>query len=172
MKKVWGWIIGVILVVAIGFYIISSNSSAAPVATANPSGGTPTTTSTPDAGTPPTTTPAAGTPTSTGSGSNTGTGTGASGYKDGTYTGSVADAVYGKLQVAVTISGGKITDITWPVYPNSPGHTSEVSASALPALKQEVIVSQSANVNVVSGATQDSQAFQESLAAALSQAKS
>jgi uncharacterized protein with FMN-binding domain len=93
-------------------------------------------------------------------------------YKDGTYTGSVADAVYGQLQVVATISGGMITNITWPVYPNNPGHTSQVSATALPALEQEAIAAQSANVNIVSGATQDSEAFQQSLAAALAQAKS
>jgi uncharacterized protein with FMN-binding domain len=102
---------------------------------------------------------------------NGSTGTGTGQYTDGTYTGSLADAIYGKLQVTVTISNGMITNVTFPVYPNSPGHTSQVSASALPQLEQEAIASQSANVNIVSGATQDSQAFQQSLAAALAQAK-
>ncbi|HEX3096025.1 MAG TPA: hypothetical protein VHQ20_02810, partial [Patescibacteria group bacterium] len=32
-------------------------------------------------------------------------------YKDGTYTGSVADAYYGNIQVKAIISGGKITDV-------------------------------------------------------------
>ncbi|HVO28948.1 MAG TPA: FMN-binding protein [Candidatus Paceibacterota bacterium] len=93
------------------------------------------------------------------------------GYKDGTYTGPVADAIYGQLQVAVTVSGGKITDVSWPVYPDSGGHTLQVSQSALPALKQEAIAAQSAKVDIVSGATQTSQAFQQSLAAALAQAQ-
>jgi uncharacterized protein with FMN-binding domain len=83
----------------------------------------------------------------------------------------VTDAIYGQLQIVATVSGGKITDVSWPVYPNSGGHTIEVSASALPQLKQEAIATQSANVNIVSGATQTSQAFQQSLAAALNQAK-
>jgi uncharacterized protein with FMN-binding domain len=65
-----------------------------------------------------------------------------------------------------------ITDVSWPVYPNDPGHTTEVSASSLPALKQEAIAAQSANVDIVSGATQTAEAFQQSLAAALAQAKS
>lgn len=147
MKKVWGWIVGVVLVIAIGFYIIWNSSSAAPM--------TAITTSTTPSGTPPT----------------TGTTPTASGYKDGTYTGSVADAVYGQLQVAVTISGGKITSVALPIYPNSPGHTSQVAASALPQLEQEAIAAQSANVNIVSGATQDSMAFQQSLASALAQAQ-
>jgi uncharacterized protein with FMN-binding domain len=91
-------------------------------------------------------------------------------FKDGTYTGTVADAVYGQLQVTAVISGGKLTDVQFPVFPNSPGHTTEVSQQALPVLKSEAIAAQSANVQIVSGATQDSQAFQESLKSALSQA--
>jgi uncharacterized protein with FMN-binding domain len=110
----------------------------------------------------PTTTPPSGNPPTTGS-------TGQ--YKNGTYTGNVADAFYGNLQAAVTISGGAITDITFPQAPSG-GHSGEVSAVALPELRQEAIAAQSANVNIVSGATQDSQAFQQSLASALAQAKS
>ncbi|HUC01422.1 MAG TPA: peptidoglycan-binding protein [Candidatus Paceibacterota bacterium] len=91
-------------------------------------------------------------------------------YKDGTYTGSVADAFYGNLQVVATIQGGAITDITFPQYPTG-GNSSNVSGWALPTLKQEAITAQSADVHIVSGATQDSQAFQQSLAVALAQAK-
>jgi uncharacterized protein with FMN-binding domain len=174
MKKIWGWIVGVVLVIAVGAYIIWNSSSAAPMVatTGTPGSGAPDTTGTQT----PSSTPAGSSPGNGGSvaigtGTTTVT-TGGSGYKDGTYTGTVADAIYGQLQVAVTISGGKITDVAFPVYPNGPGHTSQVSASALPALKQEAIASQSANVSVVSGATQDSAAFQESLASALTQAKS
>jgi uncharacterized protein with FMN-binding domain len=92
-------------------------------------------------------------------------------YTDGTYTGAVADAFYGKLQVTITVKGGAITNVTFPQAPSG-GHSSDVSAVALPQLAQEAIAAQSANVNVVSGATQDSQAFQQSLASALAQAKS
>jgi uncharacterized protein with FMN-binding domain len=93
-------------------------------------------------------------------------------YKDGSYTGTVADAFYGKLQVVAVIQNGKIADVQFPVFPNSPGHTTQVSQEALPQLKSEAIAAQSANVDIVSGATQDSQAFQQSLASALAQAKS
>ena len=94
-------------------------------------------------------------------------------YKDGIYTGSVGSASqYGDIQVKVTISGGKITDIAYLQFPSGPGHTDEVTAMAQPALKQEAIQAQSANVNVVSGATQDTQGFIQSLQSALDQAKS
>ena len=32
-------------------------------------------------------------------------------YKDGTYTGSIADAFYGNMQVQAVIAGGKLTDV-------------------------------------------------------------
>jgi uncharacterized protein with FMN-binding domain len=92
-------------------------------------------------------------------------------YKDGTYTGSVANAIYGNIQVAATISGGKITDVTFLQYPNGAGHTIQLSQQVMPVLKSEAIEIQSAKVNVVSGATQDSQAFQQSLASALAMAQ-
>lgn len=93
-------------------------------------------------------------------------------YKDGTYNGSVADAFYGQMQVQAIVSGGKITDVQFLQFPNDRGETQQVSARALPVLKSEAIAAQSANVNAVSGATQDSQAFQQSLQSALDQAKS
>ncbi len=92
------------------------------------------------------------------------------GYKDGKYTGTVSNSVYGPVQVALTITGGKIVGVDVPVYPNAAGHTTDVSAMSLPILKQEVITVQGAHVDTVSGATQTSEAFNESLASALSQA--
>jgi uncharacterized protein with FMN-binding domain len=141
------YIVGAVIVVAFVGYLIFSNKSAMPMAVAT----TPTSTDTStDNST--TSTPTAGQ------------------YKDGTYTGSVADAFYGNLQVEAVISGGMITDIQFVQAPSG-GNSSSVSEMAEPALKQEAIASQSANVNTVSGATQDSVAFNQSLAAALAQAK-
>jgi len=97
--------------------------------------------------------------------------TGAVKYKDGSYTGSVADATYGNIQVQVVIQGGKITDINFIQSPSKPGHTTEVTDQSLPILKQEAIAAQSANVDLVSGATQTSQGFMVTLQSALDQAK-
>ena len=93
-------------------------------------------------------------------------------YKDGTYNGPVTDAFYGNIQVAVVISGGKITDVQFLQFPNDTAHSVEVSNQSLPQLKQEAITAQSAQVDIVSGATQTSQAFMQSLQSALQQAKS
>ena len=93
-------------------------------------------------------------------------------YKDGAYTGSSADAYYGSIQVQVTISGGKITDVAFLNYPHDRGTSVSINTQAMPYLKQEAIAAQSANVNIVSGATDSSLAFRQSLASALAQAKS
>ncbi len=113
--------------------------------------------------------------TSSGSNGNTG-GTNTGGtvttgkYKDGTYKGSVADAFYGKLQVAAVISGGKLTDVTFLQYPNDQEESQQVNNHSNPILKREAIAAQSAQVDIVSGATQSSEAFQQSLGNALGQA--
>ncbi len=94
-------------------------------------------------------------------------------YKDGTYTGNTvqADRGYGPIQVKAVISGGKLTDVIFLQMPGEGfGHTQEVTDFAKPLLKQEAIAVQSSQVDIVSGATQDTEAFQKSLASALAQA--
>src|SRR5438094_743045 len=46
------------------------------------------------------------------------TGTSSSLYKDGSYTGSLADAQWGYIQVKAIIQHGKITDVQFLQYPN------------------------------------------------------
>ena len=91
-------------------------------------------------------------------------------YKDGTYTGSVADAYYGNVQVSVTVSGGKISSVKFLQYPNTHSTSVAINQQAIPYLQQEAIQAQSANVQLISGATFTSQAFIQSLQAALSRA--
>ena len=91
-------------------------------------------------------------------------------YKDGTYTGQAADAFYGNIKVAITISGGKITAVTFLDHPSDNPNSISINQQAMPLLQQEAIQAQSANVNVISGATDTSQAFMQSLSSALSQA--
>ncbi len=101
------------------------------------------------------------------SGSSKSTGT----YKDGSYTGSVADAQWGNLQVKAIIQGGKLTDVQFLQYPNDRNRSIRINESADPQLTSEAIQAQSAQVDVVSGATDSSEAFIQSLSDALSQAK-
>ena len=117
--------------------------------------------------------PRATTSSGTGSGarnSSTNSNNTASQYKDGTYTGSSADAYYGNVQVSATVVGGKLTDVKFLQYPNTHQTSVIINQQAMPYLKQEAIQAQSPNVQIISGATFTSQAFQQSLQAALSQA--
>ena len=92
-------------------------------------------------------------------------------YKDGSYTGIVADAYYGNVQVSTTFSGGKLTAVKFLQHPDMRSTSIEINMQAMPYLQQEAIQAQSSNVQVISGATYTSQAFIQSLASAFAQAK-
>jgi uncharacterized protein with FMN-binding domain len=93
-----------------------------------------------------------------------------SGLKDGTYTGKTEQTVYGPVRIAIVVSGGKITDVTFLQMPDDRGHTQEVTAFAEPLLKQETIGKTNAHIDFVTGATQTSEGYQQSLQSALDQA--
>lgn len=92
-------------------------------------------------------------------------------FKDGTYRGDSVDVGYGIVEVSAVISGGKITDVKFLQLPNDREHSIEVSNFSAPRLRTEAIQAQSANVDVVSGATSTSEGFNQSLQAALDKAK-
>ncbi len=94
----------------------------------------------------------------------------AAAYKDGTYTGSVVNVYYGNVQVSVTISGGKITNVKFLQYPYDHSTSVYINQQAMPYLKQEALQAQNANVQVISGATFTSQGFIQSLQSALAKA--
>ena len=98
-------------------------------------------------------------------------GTPSSLFKDGSYTGSVADAQWGYIQVKAVIQNGKITDVQFLQYPNERDRSVMINSYADPQLTSEAIQAQSANVDIVTGATDSSEAFIQSLSDALSQAK-
>ena len=92
-------------------------------------------------------------------------------YNDGEYIGNSADAYYGSIQVKAVISNGQLADVVFLDYPQDRGTSVRINNQAMPILKSEAIQTQNSNVNTVSGATDSSGAFRESLASALSQAK-
>jgi uncharacterized protein with FMN-binding domain len=92
-------------------------------------------------------------------------------YKDGQYTGAVADAFYGNLQVKAVVQGGKLSDVQFLDYPHDRRTSQEINSQAMPWLKDEAIQAQSAQVDLISGATLTSEAFVQSLQSALNQAR-
>jgi uncharacterized protein with FMN-binding domain len=65
----------------------------------------------------------------------------------------------------------KITSVKVPVSPNHTDRSIFINQQALPYLIQETLAAQSTNINLVSGATDSSYAFQSSLQSAILQAK-
>jgi len=92
-------------------------------------------------------------------------------YKNGTFNGPQVDAFYGMVQVQVVIQNGKISNVQFLTYPTDRRTSARINSVAVPYLQQEAITAQSANVDLVSGATLTSQAFVQSLQNALNQAK-
>jgi uncharacterized protein with FMN-binding domain len=91
-------------------------------------------------------------------------------YTDGTYTGDAAPTRWGDVQVSVVIESGSITGVQFLTYPDGDTRSAQINAQATGMLVQEAIQAQSADVQVISGATFTSQAFIQSLDSALSQA--
>lgn len=104
---------------------------------------------------------------SSSSGSSGSSGSAASGT---TYTGDSVSTRWGPVQVAVTVADGKITDVAVPVYPSGNPRDQEINSYALPQLVQETITAQSADIDMVSGATFTSDGYRQSLQSALDQA--
>jgi uncharacterized protein with FMN-binding domain len=91
-------------------------------------------------------------------------------YKDGNYTGSSQSTPYGDVQVAVVISGGKITDVNFLRMPDSEGHSQEVTIGSKPLLEKQTLRNQNSQVDFITGATSTSEAYEQSLQAALNRA--
>jgi uncharacterized protein with FMN-binding domain len=89
------------------------------------------------------------------------------GGTSGSYAGATAQTRWGPIQVSITVTDGKITDVAVPVYPNGNQRDEEINAYALPALRQSTLDAQSAAIDGVSGATVTSDGYKQSLQAAL-----
>jgi uncharacterized protein with FMN-binding domain len=92
---------------------------------------------------------------------------GQGGYKDGTYTGPSVDVNYGLVEVQATVQNGKIAQVQFLQYPNDRRTSVQINTIAMPYLQQEALQVQSANVDIISGATLTSEGFQMSLQSAL-----
>ncbi len=84
-------------------------------------------------------------------------------YHDGVFTGS-GTSRFGGFEVAVTIQGGRITGVELTRV------TTRYPASRIARLPAQVVERQSADVDMVTGATASARAFREAVAQALAQA--
>ena len=100
----------------------------------------------------------------------TDSGTTDSGSASTTYTGDSVDTRWGPVQVRITVVDGKITASEAVVYPDGNHEDQEINSFALPVLNQEAVAQQSANIDMVSGATVTSEGYLSSLQSAIDQA--
>jgi uncharacterized protein with FMN-binding domain len=98
----------------------------------------------------------------------TGTTTSRSSYS-GQITGQAIQIPFGTVQVQVTFTNGKITDVQALQMPSFDRHSQEISSYAAPQLRSEVLAAQSAQINSISGATYTSYGYAQSLQSALDQ---
>lgn len=154
MRRITLWFLATLSTVVLLFGYRTSTSSALPSAepvtgsATGPSAGS-STGAAPSTGTPSTGTPAAGTT---------------------TVTGTTASTRWGPVQVRLTLAGRTITAVDVVRYPDGNGRDQEINSYALPTLVQETLSAQSANIDMVSGATVTSDGYLTSLQSALDQA--
>ncbi|GAP54205.1 hypothetical protein AHiyo6_07700 [Arthrobacter sp. Hiyo6] len=79
----------------------------------------------------------------------------------------MAQTRFGNVQVQISVSGGKITEVTALQLTDEDRRSVAISNRAAPLLRSEVLQAQSANVQTISGATITSDAYLSSLQAAI-----
>jgi len=82
-------------------------------------------------------------------------------------TGPAEQYGYGVLAVKVTVSGGRITDLSVPNLQTAEAYSQQLADAVIPMLRRQVLQVQSANIAGVSGATYTSEAYAISLQKAL-----
>lgn len=113
-----------------------------------------------------------GTSASAGSSSSSSSGTSSSARqsKSGTFVGDPVSSQFSTIQVEVIVSGGKISDIKVLEDQDDEQRSAQIDGYATPILRSEALSAQSANIDVVSGATYTSQSYSQSLQSALDRA--
>jgi len=87
-----------------------------------------------------------------------------------TVDGDPFDNPYGTVQVRVTLQGTRITGVTPLQMPFDRQRSAEISQQAEPLLLQEVLQAQSAQIDIIGGASYTSQSYAQSLQSALDKA--
>jgi uncharacterized protein with FMN-binding domain len=166
MRRIVLWLASTVTIVVLlfGYHTSTNKTSAATVASS--------TATTASSGEPSASSPSDGSSSGSSSSSNTSSSTAgsASSSKTKTYTGSVAQTRWGPVQVQITVQGDKITKVTVLQQPNGNHKDAEINDYALPILVQDTLSAQSAQIDMVSGATVTSDGYLQSLQSALDQA--
>lgn len=104
------------------------------------------------------------------SGSSSGSSGSSSSTAAKTYAGDTAQTQWGPVQVQITVKNGKITASDVLQVPSGNPRDDEINSYAVPVLNSEVVATQNANIDMISGATVTSDGYIQSLQSALDQA--
>ena len=179
MRRITLWALSTLttLVLLFSYHTSTSSRSAAAAAPVIAQANAPS--STPQATTPTgTPTTSSGSSTSSGSGSSTSTPSASSSSSSSsssstaakTYAGDPVSTRFGNVQVQITVASGKITAAQVLQVPWNDNRDQEINSYAVPVLNGEVVQTQSANIDMVSGATYTSDGYIQSLQSAIDQA--
>jgi uncharacterized protein with FMN-binding domain len=161
MRRIALWIATTVTIVVLLFgYHTSTNSTAIPPTTAS--------TSQPSSSSPSPSPPSPPPPSPSPPGSPSSSSSAASSSE--TFKGSVAQTRWGPVQVQITTKDGKVTAVDVIEYPTQNPRDVEINDQALPVLVAETLEAQSAEIDMVSGATVTSEGYLQSLQAALDEA--
>ncbi len=86
------------------------------------------------------------------------------------FLGQAVQTQYGVVQVKLTVSGTKITNVSFAQLTAYDGRSQEINSQAAPILLQETLSAQNAQIDTVSGASYTSDGYVQSLQSALDQA--
>jgi uncharacterized protein with FMN-binding domain len=95
---------------------------------------------------------------------------GSSGAAAGTFVGDVVDTRWGVVQVQITVRNGKITKADVLQVPWNNSRDQEINSYVVPIYNQDAVTKQSAQVDVISGATVTWQGYTSSLQSAIDKA--
>jgi uncharacterized protein with FMN-binding domain len=88
-----------------------------------------------------------------------------------TVKGTPVENRYGVVQVEVKLQGNHIVDVIPLQMPNDRPRSADISQQAAPLLHDEVLQAQSAQIDIIGGATYTTESYAESLQAALDAAR-
>jgi uncharacterized protein with FMN-binding domain len=93
------------------------------------------------------------------------------GMRNGTWNGDPEFNEFGNVELAIVVSGGKITDVKVLDYPQDHSRSVQINRSALPKLRSEALAAQNSFIDTVTGATVTSEGYRQSLQAAIDRAR-
>ncbi len=96
---------------------------------------------------------------------------GGTSHSASTATGATVQTEWGPVQVQLTVRAGRIIRVSLLQYHSGNPQDDQINAYAIPTLVQETLRAQSANIDMVSGATVTSGGYLRSLQSALDQAQ-